>query len=77
MKLDKKALERLTSLNDSQLKSVIGSIAKESGIDLSSFGISSGDIESVRKVLSVATDDDLKLAQEQLRIFKNEKRERE
>ena len=76
MKLDKKALERLTSLNDSQLKSVIESIAKESGIDLSSFGISSGDIESVRKALSVATDDDLKFAEEQMRQFKNEKRGR-
>ena len=34
MKLDKKALERLLTLNDAQLRGVIESVAAESGLDL-------------------------------------------
>ncbi len=70
MKLDKKALDRLLTLNDENLKKMIEAIAAESGLDLSSFGISAGDIASVRAALSGATDEDLKKAAEQIEEFK-------
>lgn len=76
MKLDRKALDRLLNLNDSQLKGVIESIAAESGLDLSSFGISSRDIESIRKALSAATDEDITRAAEELDAWKKNKRSR-
>ena len=73
MKLDKNALSRLLSLNDADLKRMIEGIAAESGLDLSSFGISGSDIESVRKALSVATDDDIKLAEQQIKKYKEKR----
>lgn len=70
MKLDKKALERLLTLNDAQLRGVIESVAAESGLDLRSLGISDMEISSIRKALSGATDEDIKRAAEQLDSFK-------
>ncbi|MEE0970604.1 MAG: hypothetical protein U0M06_14650 [Clostridia bacterium] len=70
MKLDKKSLDRLLGLNDESLKGVIRSIAAETGLDLSSFGISDGDIASIRRALSSATDADIKKAAEQLEEYK-------
>ena len=51
MQLDRKALERLLSMNDTQLKMVIQSIAASSGIDLASLGITDSNIASIRKAL--------------------------
>ncbi|MBR3966911.1 MAG: hypothetical protein IKK94_00925 [Clostridia bacterium] len=70
MKLDKKALDRLLSMNDSQLTRMIEKAASESGLDLSTFGITSNDISSVRKALSGATDEDIKKANEALEQYK-------
>ncbi len=71
MKLDRNALSRLISLNDTQLKGVIETIAAESGIDIKSLGISGSDIASIRKALEGATDEDLKTAQKKLDEYKN------
>lgn len=76
MKLDRKALDRLLSLNDTQLKGVIESIAAESGLDLSSFGISQRDIASIRNALSSATDEDIQKASEQLNEYNKNRRQR-
>lgn len=70
MKLDKKALDRLLSMNDAQLARMIEKAASESGLDLSAFGITDGDIASIRKALSGATDEDIKRASETLEQYK-------
>ncbi len=74
MKLDRKALDRLLTLNDTQLKGVIESVAAESGLDLSSFGISSKDIASIRKALAGATDEDITRAAADLDAWSKNKR---
>ena len=56
MILDRNALNRLLSLNDSQLKAIMERLAADSGLDLSALNISSGDIASVRSALSGASD---------------------
>ncbi len=70
MQLDQKMLQRMLSLNDDQLKSVILSLAENSGLDLSGFHISPDDVNSIRAALSGATDEDLRRASEQLRNFR-------
>ncbi len=74
MQLDRKALERLLTLNDAQLKGVIEALAAESGLDLGNFGISQNDIASIRKALSGATDEDIKKAAEQLNAYNKSRR---
>lgn len=59
MQIDRQSLNKLLSMNDTQLKLVISRIAAESGIDLSEFNINPKDIESVRRALSSASDSDL------------------
>ncbi len=70
MKLDKRSLNRILSLDDEKLADVIRSVAAESGLDLRSFGISEDDIASVRKALSSATDEDIQKAAEQIEAYK-------
>ncbi len=74
MKLDKKALDRLLSMSDEQLKSVIESLAQESGLDLSSVGINDTSIASIRSALSGADDTTIKKAAEQLEEWNRRKR---
>ncbi len=66
MKLDKNAIRRLLALNDAQLQAVITQLAGENGIDLAGFVIRPSDIAGVRRALEMATDDDIKLAAEQI-----------
>ena len=73
MQLDQKMLQRMLSLSDDQLKSIILSLAENSGLDLSGFNISPNDINSIRSALSGATDEDLRRASEQLRSFRPKK----
>ena len=74
MQLDHKTLQKMLSLSDEQLTSVIRSLAENSGLDLTQFNITPGDINSIRAALSGATDADLARATEQLRNFKQGKR---
>lgn len=67
MQLDRNAINRILSLNDEQLKTLIRSLADNTGLDLSSFHISESDVDSIRRALSGATDADLERAAEQLR----------
>ena len=66
MKLDRNAINALLSLDDEQLKAVIRGLAARSGVDLGAFHISEGDITSVRRALSMATDEDIARAAQQL-----------
>ena len=70
MQLDKRALERLLSLNDEQLKNVIRSLGENAGLDLESFQISADDVGSIRHALSHATYDDIARAYEQLNRYR-------
>lgn len=59
MKLDRKALERLLSLNDAQLRAVIDRLASEYGLDLSQLQIKEGDMAGLRRFLQGTSDAEL------------------
>lgn len=65
MEINRDSINRLLSLNDRQLKSIIQNLAKESGINPAEFNIDTESIESIRRALSAASDDDLKKVAEQ------------
>ena len=65
MQIDRQALEKLLSMNDRQLKTVITHLATQSGIDPAEFNIDPRSIESIRRALSTASDEDLKRVAEQ------------
>ena len=60
MQINRENLDRLLSMNDKQLKMIIQRLAAQSGIDPSEFNIDTNSIESIRKALGSASDDDLK-----------------
>ena len=59
MQLDRNMLNRLLSMNDTQLAALIEKIAAESGLDLSAAGLNKDNIESLRRALQSVTDADL------------------
>ena len=59
MKLDRRALERLLSLNDAQLAAVIEKLTQEYGVDLGGLQISTADMAALRRTLRNTTDEDL------------------
>ncbi len=71
MQIDRKAVNRMLNLNDEQLKNVIRSLADNAGLDLSGFQISPDDINSIRRALASATDEDIARAAEQLNTRKH------
>lgn len=71
MQINKKTIDMLLSLNDKQLMDIINQIVEKSGIDLSTFNISKNDIQSIRKGLGNASDDDIKKAQSILNGLKH------
>ena len=70
MQIDKRTLNMLLSLNDTQLVNIIKTISEKSGLDLSSFNITDGDVKSIRRALQNASDEDIKKAQESINNFK-------
>lgn len=66
MKLDRNAVNMLLALDDEQLKAVVRGLAARAGVDLSVLNISEGDVASIRRALSMATDADIARAAEQL-----------
>ena len=70
MQLDKKTLNMLLALNDAQLVNIIKTISEKSGLDLSSFNISANDVQSIRRALENASDDDIRRAQESINNYK-------
>ena len=59
MQLDRKKLDRLLGMSDEQLSALIQSIATESGVDPSALGLNPNNIESIRRALSIATEEDI------------------
>ena len=75
MEIKRENIDKLLSLNDWQLKMIIQKIANESGIDPSQFNIDTNSIDSIRKALSSATDEELRQVAEQYeQNMKNKKR---
>lgn len=70
MQLDKNTLNMLLSLNDAQLVNIIKTISEKSGLDLSSFNITSNDVQSIRRALENASDEDIKRARESINNYK-------
>lgn len=66
MTLDRNAVDKLLSLNDKQLALVIKKLTAEAGIDPAALQINTANIAALRTALSMATDEDLKRAGEQL-----------
>jgi hypothetical protein len=75
MTLDKQAVEKLLALNDKQLALVIKKLTAEAGIDPSLFQMTPGNIQALRTALSMATDEDLARASEQLAKLRQNKGE--
>ena len=70
MTLDRNAVEKLLALNDRQLALVIRKLTAEAGIDPSLIQITPANITALRTALSMATDEDLARASEQLAKLK-------
>ena len=73
MQLDREALNKVLSLNDRQLKVLIGRLAAESGINPSEFPIDTSSMENLRSALRSASDDDLRRITEQYEAAKAKK----
>lgn len=74
MQIDRASLERLLSLNDRQLSSVITRLIAQSGIDPAEFRLNPKDVESLRKALAGASDDDLRRIAEQYEANQRKRR---
>lgn len=72
MQLDKNAIDKLLTLDDRGLWSVIRMIAAQSGISLPD-SIGSGELASLRSALGSASDADIAAASELLRQMKDKK----
>lgn len=67
MQLDRNALNRLLSLNDRQLQTIIETLITQHGLDLSRFQLKPGDMDALRRAISTASDQDLLELTRQLR----------
>ncbi len=59
MKIDRKNLNALLSMNDRQLTVLISRLLSESGIDPAQFNIDTKNVASIRSAISSATDEDI------------------
>ena len=59
MQINRENLDKLLSMNDRQLKMMIQYLASQSGIDPKEFNIDTNSIESIRRALGSASDEDL------------------
>ena len=75
MQINRENLNKLLALNDFQLKMMVNKLATQGGIDPSTLNIDPSSIESIRRVLSSATDEDIeRIATEYAANQKNKKR---
>ena len=70
MQIDKNTLNMLLALNDAQLVNIIKTISEKSGLDLSSFNITTNDVKSIRHALENDSEEDIRKAQESINNFK-------
>lgn len=74
MQIDRATLERLLTLNDGQLKFIMGKIAGENGIDLSRLNVNLADMSSVRNAIRNISDAELASISAQIEAAQNSKR---
>ncbi|MBQ8431723.1 MAG: hypothetical protein IJX28_02460 [Clostridia bacterium] len=74
MKLDKRMLDRLLTMNDEQLTQVIQSIATEAGIDPATLGLQTDQIQALRAALGGATEEDLQRMGEVYQAYRQNRR---
>ncbi len=74
MQINRENLDKLLSLNDFQLKMMINRLAAQGGINPADFNIDPSSIESIRRVLSSATDKDLERIAEQYAANRSNKK---
>ncbi len=74
MQINRENLDKLLSLNDFQLKMMINRLAAQGGINPADFNIDPSSIESIRRVLSSATDKDLERIAEQYAANRSSKK---
>ena len=66
MKLDRRAIALISSLDDAQLRFVITNVAHNMGIDIDSLGLNTNDVNKLRKRLAELTDEEIAEAQRQI-----------
>ena len=66
MKLDRRAIALISSLDDAQLRFVITNVAQNMGINIDSLGLNTHDVNKLRKRLSELTDEEIAEAQRQI-----------
>lgn len=74
MKLDKRMVNRLLSMNDEQLGEIIKNIAAESGIDPNTLGLNPDNIQSIRQALGMANEEDLQRMGEVYQTYRQNRR---
>ena len=74
MQLDRASLDKLLTLKDRQLQNIMTRLAAKSGIDPKEFNIDLASVESIRKALTTATDEDLQRIADQYEANKGKKR---
>ena len=64
MQIDRRMLERLTTLNDAQLEAVIKKVASQAGIDPAQLGLNTESIQNLRRAMSDVSPEDLQKFQQ-------------
>ena len=59
MEIDRRSLDKLLGLNDTQLKMIIRNLVSSSGIDPREFNIDLADVSSIRRAVSTISDEEL------------------
>ena len=70
MQLDKRSVDKLLSLDDATLGTIIQKVIRDAGIDPSEFGASANDVKSIRRALTGITESDLARISEQYEQYK-------
>lgn len=70
MMLDKRALERLLSLDDAALTAVIRQLAASAGVNTANLHLGGTELANIRRALSLATEGDASYANEIIKSFK-------
>ena len=74
MQLDQNMLNRLLTMNDSQLAAFIGEIARGAGIDPAELGLNPQNMAELRRALGGATSEDLAKMNDVYEEYRRQKR---
>ena len=74
MKLDKKSVDLLLTLDDAKLSLIIKKLMSDAGVNTSAINFGEKELAGIRSALSSATDGDIARAIELIESYKNGKR---